>query len=39
MVSDITGNAPLIPEPSTVLLSLIGGAGLGIAAMRRRRAS
>jgi hypothetical protein len=37
MVSDITGNAPLIPEPSTVVLSLIGGLGLGYSAWRRRR--
>lgn len=37
MVNDITGNAPLIPEPSTVVLSLIGGVGLVFAAWRRRR--
>jgi len=37
MVSDITGDGPLIPEPSTVVLSLIGGIGLVYAGWRRRR--
>ena len=39
MVSDITGQAPPTPEPSTVVLSLIGGIGLVYAAWRRRRNS
>jgi len=39
LVSDITGDGPIIPEPSSIVLSLLGGAGLGIAALRRRRAS
>lgn len=37
LVANIQGNAPLIPEPSTVVLSLVGGVGLMVAAWRRRR--
>jgi hypothetical protein len=37
MVTDIQGSGPLIPEPSTVILSLLGAVGLGVATWRNRR--